>query len=72
LLNDVSIDELDRFGGPLLAEAIKKMRSNEVDIMPGYDGRYGKIRIFNNQERRRLMKKSSFVSLPKQKGTLLK
>lgn len=72
LLNDVSIDELDRFGGPLLAEAIRKMRSNEVDIMPGYDGRYGKIRIFNNQERQRLMKKSSFVSLPKQKGTLLK
>jgi DNA helicase II / ATP-dependent DNA helicase PcrA len=72
VLNDVSMDELDSVDVPLLADAIQKMRLNKVEIMPGYDGRYGKIRIFNNQERRCLMKKSSYFSLPKQKGTLLK
>jgi DNA helicase II / ATP-dependent DNA helicase PcrA len=55
ILNELSIDEVDRIGIPLLAEAIQRMRLNKIDIIPGYDGRYGRIRIFGNQERGRKM-----------------
>ncbi|MDR2029250.1 MAG: UvrD-helicase domain-containing protein [Treponema sp.] len=49
LLRDLGPDELAALGcpgvsGPLLAEAIGRMRSGEVDITPGYDGEYGLIR----------------------------
>jgi len=47
--------QIDTIGIPLLGEAIRRMRSGEVDITPGYDGEYGRIRIFNNTERQALL-----------------
>jgi PHP family Zn ribbon phosphoesterase len=35
----------------LIAEAISRVRSGDVNISPGYDGVYGKIRIFKEGER---------------------
>ncbi|MDR1574641.1 MAG: UvrD-helicase domain-containing protein [Treponema sp.] len=51
LLLDAEAGEIEtlRLGGlsgELLAEAISRMRSGTVSIKPGYDGLYGRIRVF--------------------------
>jgi uncharacterized protein (TIGR00375 family) len=46
--------EIERAGIPLLGEAIRRMRARKIEIIPGFDGEYGKIRIFSAQERARL------------------
>lgn len=47
VLLNVSIDDIDAaVSEPRIALAIDAMRRGEVHIAPGYDGEYGKIRIF--------------------------
>ncbi|MFO7667504.1 MAG: endonuclease Q family protein [Desulfobacterales bacterium] len=53
ILNFMGIDELKESGDSLLAEAIKRMRKNEVKITPGFDGKYGSIKIFREEEIRK-------------------
>ncbi len=49
-----SFEEIDSANVPLLAEAVKKMRSGNIDIDPGYDGEFGKVNIFSDQEKDKL------------------
>jgi len=49
ILMDTPIEEI--MGSPLLREAISRMRSGNVYIKPGFDGEYGKIKIFEEIER---------------------
>jgi len=37
---------------PEVVEAIKRVREGKLFIEPGYDGIYGKVKIFNNKERK--------------------
>ncbi|MDP2682392.1 MAG: endonuclease Q family protein [Deltaproteobacteria bacterium] len=46
ILIDVPLDDIRRAGSPLLSEAISMMRSGNVHIAPGYDGEFGKVKIF--------------------------
>ncbi len=46
ILLEVPVEEIDRSGFPMLAEAIARMRANKIFIAPGYDGEFGKIKIF--------------------------
>ncbi|RPH52161.1 MAG: DNA helicase UvrD [Desulfobacteraceae bacterium] len=50
ILNFTGIGEIRNSGVPLLAEAIERMRKNEVTITPGFDGKYGTIEIFKKEE----------------------
>ncbi len=50
ILNFTGIDELRNSGIPLLAEAIERMRKNEVMITPGFDGKDGSIKLFKKEE----------------------
>jgi PHP family Zn ribbon phosphoesterase len=50
ILNFTGIDELRNSGIPLLAEAIERMRKNEVMITPGFDGKYGTVKLFKKEE----------------------
>lgn len=50
LLKAVPVEDIHRHGNPILAEAIRRMREHEVKPVPGYDGLYGMIRIFNEEE----------------------
>ncbi len=52
ILLDVPLADIERAGSTVLAEAIDKVRSGKVNIAPGYDGEYGKIRIFEKAERK--------------------
>jgi len=46
ILMDASLDDIEKAGSPLLREAISRMRSGNIHIAPGYDGEYGKVKIF--------------------------
>ena len=35
---------------PRLAEAVRRMRAREVAVSPGFDGRYGAVSVFNDNE----------------------
>ncbi len=50
ILMDVPLETIRRAGGPLLAEAIRRMRTGQVVAQAGYDGEYGVVRLFQEDE----------------------
>lgn len=54
ILLDVPLDDIEHAGTPLIREAVSRMRSGKVHIAPGYDGEYGKVRIFEEVERKEI------------------
>jgi uncharacterized protein (TIGR00375 family) len=46
ILLEAPLEEIEEAGSPLLREAIERMRSGNVHITPGFDGEYGRVRIF--------------------------
>ena len=54
ILMDTPLDDIERAGSPLLREAIARMRSGQVYIVPGYDGEFGKVKIFEQVERKEI------------------
>jgi PHP family Zn ribbon phosphoesterase len=47
ILTTIPLEDLERAGSPRFAEAISRMRKGDVAIKPGFDGEYGKVRIFD-------------------------
>lgn len=43
-------EDVARAGSPLLAEALRRMREGQVIRQAGYDGEYGTIRLFTEEE----------------------
>jgi PHP family Zn ribbon phosphoesterase len=54
ILMDTPLDDIEREGSALLREAISRMRTGNVHIVPGYDGEYGKVKIFEEVERKEI------------------
>jgi uncharacterized protein (TIGR00375 family) len=54
ILMDAPLDDIERAGTPLIREAIARMRAGNVHIAPGYDGEFGKVRIFEEVERKEI------------------
>jgi DNA helicase-2/ATP-dependent DNA helicase PcrA len=50
ILTRTSLDEIGRVGGELLAEGIGRLRRGDVRRVPGYDGEYGVITLFDPSE----------------------
>ncbi|MEV6811658.1 UvrD-helicase domain-containing protein [Micromonospora sp. NPDC051296] len=50
ILTRAPLDEIGRVGGELLAEGIGRLRRGEVRRVPGYDGEYGVITLFEPAE----------------------
>ena len=59
ILTDISENELKSVADPRVAEGIKRVREGKVKIRPGYDGEYGEIKIFNDNEREELKTQKS-------------
>ncbi|MGD8285167.1 MAG: UvrD-helicase domain-containing protein [Desulfobacterales bacterium] len=65
ILHTLKPDAIERAGIPLLGEAIRRMRKKEIDVLPGYDGEYGRIKIFKPDEHEQLLGQKPLFSLPK-------
>jgi len=50
ILREAEISDIEREAGPLVAEGVSRLRRGRVDIQPGYDGEYGKIRLLDRSE----------------------
>ncbi|HGY55679.1 MAG TPA: DNA helicase UvrD [Caldithrix abyssi] len=46
------LDELSRVANELLVEGLRRMRSGQVRLSEGYDGEFGRIRVFDEKELR--------------------
>lgn len=67
ILNDMDVKELDQSGIYLLSHAIDRMRTGRMKLYPGYDGEFGKISIFTNEERNELLGQHSMFDIPTEK-----
>jgi ATP-dependent DNA helicase UvrD/PcrA len=54
ILQSVPVEDIARAGSSLLAEAITRLRAGKVTCEAGYDGEYGIIRLFEENELARL------------------
>ncbi|MBI5098069.1 MAG: DNA helicase UvrD [Nitrospirae bacterium] len=54
ILMKVPLNEIEKAGVPLLSEALSRMRSGDVLIVPGFDGEYGKIKIFSAMKKKKI------------------
>ncbi|MCD6571011.1 MAG: UvrD-helicase domain-containing protein [Deltaproteobacteria bacterium] len=73
LLLDVDLDEIKEAAGDVLALAISRMRSCDVEKQPGFDGKFGKIKIFHDLERDGLFKDMALpFDIPKKRTYLTK
>ncbi len=55
------LEEIDRLGNKLLTEAISRMRAGKVLIEEGFDGQYGKIKLFAPGEIQSFASKTIFT-----------
>lgn len=59
ILRDIPIDEISKAYSPLLGEGISRLRQGNVIKHPGYDGEYGVIKLFEQDE----LVKKNFINL---------
>jgi DNA helicase II / ATP-dependent DNA helicase PcrA len=72
VLNALSLEKIEKAGIPLLSESIGRMREKKIKIAPGYDGEFGRVKIFEEGERESLMSKKPLFHMPVKKATLKK
>ena len=66
VLRAVAPERVAACGEPLVAEGVRRMREGRVAIEPGYDGEYGVIQVFTDEERRDLEGQGRLFSLPEE------
>jgi uncharacterized protein (TIGR00375 family) len=54
ILLNKNIKEIEKANIPLLAKAIEKMRNGDITVSPGFDGEFGKIKLFDTNEKEML------------------
>ena len=64
ILHTLKPEVIDTSGIPLLGEAIRRIRNQEIEVLPGYDGEYGQVLIFRANERERLTGQKALFSAP--------
>jgi len=52
ILLDHPLDDIEHAGSPMLREAISRMRNGRIHVTPGFDGEYGKVKIFGEPEQK--------------------
>jgi DNA helicase-2/ATP-dependent DNA helicase PcrA len=62
ILLDLSESEIVSISASEIATAVMRVREGKVQVEGGYDGVFGKIHIFSDEERRQVLRK------PKQMG----
>lgn len=62
VLRAAPLEDVARVGGPVAAEAIRRVRAGELSVEAGYDGRFGAVRIFDAGERESLDGQLAFLA----------
>ena len=63
-LMDAPVEDIARRHGTLLGEAICRVREGRIRPTPGYDGEFGVVRVFDEEELSRLRGQDELFSLP--------
>ncbi|MBS1111968.1 MAG: hypothetical protein H6Q95_260 [Nitrospirae bacterium] len=58
ILLETPLKDIEKAGSTLIAKAVSIMRSGEVNITPGFDGEYGKVKIFEEAGKKKPANKS--------------
>ena len=72
ILRQAPLEDLERAGGPVLAEAVRRMRSGQVQTEGGFDGQFGVVRLFSPSERDEIKGQGLFWKLAPKKKTRTK
>ncbi len=59
ILLEISPEQIERASSAEIAEGVNRVRRGKVSIEPGYDGEYGRIKIFKDEERGNFSKQAS-------------
>jgi uncharacterized protein (TIGR00375 family) len=51
VLIDASLEQLEEITTPEVVEGVRRVRAGELIIEPGFDGQYGTVKIFTDEER---------------------
>ena len=54
MLLHLSIEEIRKSSNEVIAEAIRRMRNREIYIKEGFDGEFGKIKVFQEDEKKEI------------------
>src|SRR3989339_641379 len=54
ILLELSREEIVKIGNEMIAEAVIRVRSRQVKAVPGYDGEFGKITVFDQDELKKM------------------
>ncbi len=64
ILRHATPAEIAATGEHLVAEGVRRMRTGQVQIAAGYDGEYGVIQLFTDEERQQLKGQKLLFALP--------
>ncbi|MBI3046169.1 MAG: DNA helicase UvrD [Candidatus Harrisonbacteria bacterium] len=59
ILQDTPIKEIALASKPEIAEGVRRMREGKLKIEPGYDGEFGVIKIFDEEDRKKIDSQNS-------------
>lgn len=62
ILREASLPDIEVAAGPCVAEGIRRLRDGKVDIQPGFDGEYGKVKVIDKSEIEQLSGQLCFIS----------
>lgn len=70
LLLHLPVEEIKKVGNEVIAEAVRRMRKGEVFIKEGFDGEFGQIKVFQENEKKEIAPQEAlFGDLIQQKNT---
>ena len=64
ILRQADIADIETVAGPAVAEGIRRLRAGQVERVPGYDGEYGTISLFDPAELEDLNGQTSLFGSP--------
>ncbi|BBB93476.1 MAG TPA: UvrD-helicase domain-containing protein [Methylomusa anaerophila] len=50
ILREAPLSDIASVAGPCIVEGIRRLRCGKVDIQPGFDGEYGKVKVMDKNE----------------------